>query len=93
MFDYGSAEKNKAVYGTVTPPDMFEHFDLIDLPIHFLCGSEDTLIPPEDVLVQFEALHRFHPDKAVLHLFERVSHLSFTYGQDEALISYMRQYL
>lgn len=93
MYDYGCPEKNLAAYGSPAPPDLLEHYELINIPVHFLCGSEDRLIPPEDVAVHFHALEATHPELAVMHVLDGVSHLSFTYAQNEQLISYISQHV
>jgi len=94
MYDFGDA-KNRELYGKEfsRPPDMHSFFQLIDIPVHFLCGELDLLIPPSDVFVHFTTLRSHSPDLATFVCFKDANHINFTYGQDEHIISYVRYQL
>eukprot|EP01112_Ceratiomyxa_fruticulosa_P008441 TRINITY_DN2189_c0_g2_i1.p1 TRINITY_DN2189_c0_g2~~TRINITY_DN2189_c0_g2_i1.p1 ORF type:complete len:757 (-),score=148.47 TRINITY_DN2189_c0_g2_i1:227-2497(-) len=49
-YDYGSEKENMEKYGTKTPPDFMEHYDLIDIPIYFVMGLRDNLIAPQNIM-------------------------------------------
>lgn len=59
LYDYGSPEDNKAHYGTSKPPDIAQHYHLLqDLPIDLVAGRQDGIIPPEDVLLHYKAMEQ-----------------------------------
>jgi pimeloyl-ACP methyl ester carboxylesterase len=93
LFDYGDAFRNWMEYGSAKPPNLLENYHLIDIPVHFLSGEHDHLIPPEDVYVQYQALKYFHPELARFQCFEKASHLHFTYSQNDDLIAYLNKEL
>ena len=47
-FDYGRGG-NLRRYGTELPPMYRDYFHLIDLPVHFMAGTRDVLIPPANI--------------------------------------------
>lgn len=47
-FDYGRGG-NLRRYGTDLPPMYRDYFHLIDLPVHFMAGTRDVLIPPANI--------------------------------------------
>lgn len=84
-FDYGM-EKNMKVYGTPTPPTMLPNYKLIDVPVHFVLGKHDSLIPPGNIRRHYEALRKAHPELASLSEFD-TGHLEFTVGlKDENIV-------
>jgi len=40
--------------------------DRIDIPVYFLMGLEDNLIPPQNIIVHHAELVKHHPELAVL---------------------------
>lgn len=50
LYDYGSAAKNVAHYGTPSPPDIGEQYWRLEgLPIDLMAGTNDGIIPPSNV--------------------------------------------
>lgn len=89
LFDYGTKSANLVHYGSPYPPNVLDLYHLIDIPVHFLCGEEDRLIPPEDVYLHYDTLKRSRPDLSHFKCLSGMSHLGFTYGQDAQLIQYL----
>lgn len=78
-FDYGEAGNLRA-YGTALAPRMLENYNLIDVPVHFVMGSKDNLIPCSNIMRHYNALHDVHPELAFLDEFSHTGHLEFTVG-------------
>lgn len=83
-FDYGP-EGNLRHYGTQTPIDYMAHYHLIDVPIHFMAGQNDNLIPAKDIMKHYKVLHRASPSLATTKPFAGRGHLDFTYGLDQSI--------
>jgi len=47
-YDYGSQE-NLRRYGASKPPLYRDWYELYDVPMHFMAGTRDVLIPPENI--------------------------------------------
>jgi len=90
-YDYGP-EENLKLYGTPKPVDYLEHYDKIDIPIHFCIGLKDVLIPPTNVIHQYSILRRHHPNLAFLKA-SQAGHLEFTLGLDDNLLAYILEAL
>ncbi|EKX46645.1 AB-hydrolase associated lipase region-containing protein [Guillardia theta CCMP2712] len=85
-FDYGP-EVNLRVYGTETPVDYMAHYHLIDIPIHFMAGLNDNLIPAKDCFKHYKALYRVSPSLATCKPLAGRGHIDFTYGMDQEIAS------
>jgi pimeloyl-ACP methyl ester carboxylesterase len=68
-FDYG-AKENLKLYGSTEPLPMFPNYKLVDVPVSFGYGSDDLLIPPENIKAHYKALKAVHPDLASLQAFD-----------------------
>jgi pimeloyl-ACP methyl ester carboxylesterase len=90
-FDYG-VRGNRRAYGRDAPPNFLDYFSLIDVPVHFVCGTRDRLIPPENVRVQYDALHAAHPELAHWHAVQ-MGHIDFTYGFNTELLGLLLHWL
>ena len=88
MYDYGSMEKNLAVYGSPVPHSIAQHYDLINtLPIDLASGSSDGLIPPESV-----EMHLFWMKKGNVPVTIRefdYGHLEFIFGVGHELVTFI----
>jgi hypothetical protein len=84
-FDHGSATQNMAVHKSPVPPNYLAWFDLIDIPVHFVTGSEDVLICSDNVAHMYQTLCLHSPELASYACFEGKGHIDFTYGIDEHL--------
>ena len=87
-YDYGR-EKNMQLYGEVSPPSILENFSRVDIPFFYVTGSEDRLIPAENVLVQYRALKAVSPSLAHYKTFPNLGHIEFVYGMNDRVISYV----
>eukprot|EP00698_Gefionella_okellyi_P010070 TRINITY_DN2592_c0_g1_i1.p1 TRINITY_DN2592_c0_g1~~TRINITY_DN2592_c0_g1_i1.p1 ORF type:complete len:707 (-),score=130.69 TRINITY_DN2592_c0_g1_i1:55-2175(-) len=90
-FDYGS-KGNMQAYGQKQPIDFSQHYDKIDIPVHFVYGLNDRLITPEDVAVHYRALRKVRPNLAFATAFS-MGHVDFTYGMSDELISFVTKQL
>lgn len=62
-YDYGSAVINSVRYGTSDgrPLNYMEHYDVIDIPVHFAMGMQDALIEPVSVIHHYKTMLAAHP--------------------------------
>eukprot|EP01028_Stygiella_incarcerata_P006148 TRINITY_DN2513_c0_g1_i1.p1 TRINITY_DN2513_c0_g1~~TRINITY_DN2513_c0_g1_i1.p1 ORF type:complete len:629 (-),score=159.42 TRINITY_DN2513_c0_g1_i1:1013-2899(-) len=88
MFDYGK-EGNLAHYGLEHPPDYFDYYHLIDIPVFFCAGKKDSLIPPVNVMKHYNVMQRHRPDLAHYTLFEGSGHVDFTLGMNAEVVSFI----
>ena len=58
------------------------HYHLIDVPIHFMAGLNDNLIPARDCFKHYKVLHRVSPHLATCKPLAGRGHIDFTYGLD-----------
>lgn len=86
-FDYGP-KKNLEMYGSKEPIDFLDHYDLIDIPIHFIMGLKDNLIDPANILKHYSTLKKYHPKYAFLKA-SKNGHIEFTLGLDDQIRSYI----
>ena len=84
-FDYGSVAKNAAVHQSPVPPNYLAWFDKINVPVHFVTGTEDVLIRSENVVHLYQTLCQYSPELASFACFEGKGHIDFTYGIDDHL--------
>ena len=84
-FDHGSLAQNLAVHKSPEPPDYLAWFDKIDIPVHFVTGSEDVLIRSENVVHLYQTLYQHSPELATFACFQGKGHIDFTYGIDDHL--------
>jgi pimeloyl-ACP methyl ester carboxylesterase len=60
-YDYNAAE-NQRRYGSTKPPSYRLDYGLYDIPIHFIAGGQDMLVPVENLEEQYLLLHALHPE-------------------------------
>eukprot|EP01138_Halocafeteria_seosinensis_P013891 gb/GECG01014184.1/.p1 GENE.gb/GECG01014184.1/~~gb/GECG01014184.1/.p1 ORF type:complete len:1170 (+),score=113.19 gb/GECG01014184.1/:1-3510(+) len=87
-YDFGK-EENVKRYGTTSTPSYREDYGLIDIPVHFVGGARDYLIPAENLMVQRDAINLIHPGRSSLRIFEEAGHLDFTLGLDDGIIDHV----
>ena len=87
MFDFGSGQANLEVYGTHNPLDIGAHYGVIDIPVDFVAGLKDKLIPRSMVRKHYEML-KHAGCKASYNEFE-YAHLDFTFSHREELQAYV----
>ena len=58
--DYG-AKENAERYGGDDPPSYRPDYALIDVPVHFIAGASDVLIPVQNLEEQYALLALLHP--------------------------------
>lgn len=88
LYDYGSPEDNKAHYGTSKPPDIAQHYHLLqDLPIDLVAGRQDGIIPPEDVLLHYKAMEQ--AGVQVTYKEFNVGHLDVTFAVKDDIRHYV----
>ncbi|KAN0027317.1 hypothetical protein ACTFIU_010007 [Dictyostelium citrinum] len=85
-FDYGP-KKNLELYGSNEPLNFLNHYNLIDIPIHFVMGLKDNLIDPVNIIKHYVTLKRYHPELAFLKA-SKNGHIEFTLGLDDQIRSY-----
>ncbi|KAM9986075.1 hypothetical protein ACTFIZ_004332 [Dictyostelium cf. discoideum] len=85
-YDYGP-KKNLEFYGTNEPLNFLDHYNLIDIPIHFVMGLKDNLIDPVNIIKHYVTLKRYHPELAFLKA-SKNGHIEFTLGLDDQIRSY-----
>lgn len=71
----------------------FDHYDLIDIPVHICAGADDTLIPAANCRRHFEEIEKAHRGLATFTLFEDCAHVDFTLGLNDEVISYIMSVL
>ncbi|EGG13630.1 AB-hydrolase associated lipase region containing protein [Cavenderia fasciculata] len=91
-YDYGSKQKNINVYGTPDPLNFLDHYDVINIPIHFVMGLKDNLIEPENIIKHYETLKKYHPELSFLKA-SKSGHIEFTLGLDDQILSYILRVL
>ena len=91
-YDHGEA-RNRIRYGNPTPPNLRLDFGLIDVPIHFVAGGLDVLIPPENIELMARQLQALRPGIATYHCFPDLGHLDFTLSRDDGLVQFVLQKL
>ncbi|MCO5593030.1 hypothetical protein L7F22_047035 [Adiantum nelumboides] len=87
MFDYGSVDANMKAYGTPYPLDIGEHYRLIDIPVDFVAGRKDKLIPRSNIRRHYQVL-RDSGGAASYSEFD-YAHLDFTVAHKEDLVAYV----
>ncbi|GAM20357.1 hypothetical protein SAMD00019534_035320 [Acytostelium subglobosum LB1] len=86
-FDYGK-QKNMELYGTPYPLNFLDHYDVINIPVHFIMGLNDNLIEPHNIIKHYSTLKKFHPEFAFLKA-SKSGHIEFTLGLDDQILNYI----
>ena len=64
-YDYGK-KKNMKIYSSQEPINFLKNYHKIDIPIFFMMGLLDTLIPPANIMAHYSNLASVHPNLAYL---------------------------
>jgi pimeloyl-ACP methyl ester carboxylesterase len=87
-YDYGP-RRNVLEYGSAQPLDILANYHSIDIPVIYGTSIKDTLIPPKNVVAQYETLRSYHPELAYLRIFERAGHVDFTLAADDDVVNFV----
>jgi len=81
------------VYGTEKPFCYADHYDMIDIPIHFFISMNDSLIRADDVLEHYYRLKTHNSKGARITVFEGFGHNDFTYASHNSVSREFRKTL
>ena len=87
-YDYGE-EGNQLRYGQSTPIRYTDYYNQFDLPIHFVAGKYDSIVPSTQVFRHFTKLSPVLGEDTSYVEFKNAGHLQFTIGLDHDVISYV----
>ena len=87
-YDYGK-EGNMLRYGQSHPIDFTDYYSHIDVPIHFVAGKYDSIVPSTQVFRHYTKLLPILGKRTSYMEFENAGHLQFTIGLDHDVISYV----
>jgi pimeloyl-ACP methyl ester carboxylesterase len=89
LYDYGSEVENLKHYGTTTPPRVLDELSQLSdsVPIDFVAGKKDGVVPPENVYELFRDLKR--RDVQVSYREFNLGHLHFTFDPSEEFTNYL----
>ena len=76
-------------YGQEEPILYSDYYSLFDLPIHFLAGKHDTIVPSTQVFRHYTKLLSTLGNRTSYVEFENAGHLQFTIGLSHDIISYI----
>ena len=80
---------NMMRYGQKKPIRYTDYYDQFDVPIHFVAGKHDTIVPSTQVFRHYTKLLPVLGNKTSYVEFENAGHLQFTIGLDHDVISYV----
>lgn len=94
LYDYGSAKRNKEMYGVPYPPSVSDHYDMLqDIAIDLVAGVRDGVIDREDVLRHFSCMKEAGVSGLSYKEFHDMGHLDMTFAAKDDLIRYVIQRL
>ena len=96
LYDYGSADANRAHYGCPKPIDIAANYGLLDCPVDILAGRADGIIAKENVLKHFEEMSRHRRSRSNIKITYKefdFGHLDFTFAFKEDLVYYVKSRL
>lgn len=88
LYDYGSPAKNRVHYGSDAPPSIAQHYHVLkDIPVDVVAGTEDGLVPPENVACHLRWLR----GAGVKGEFREYAygHLAFTFGVRDEVVQFV----
>lgn len=86
-YSYGRAG-NLYRYGVHPPPNYRHDFGLFSVPMRFVSGGRDWLIPAADVAIHHASVSMVKPGLSAMHTVHSAGHLDFTLGLDDRLIAH-----
>jgi len=75
------------VYGTKRPLCYTDHYNLIDIPIHFFVSMDDMLIRADDIAEHYHILKKHDPNLAHMKVFKGFSHVDMVCFSQHKMIS------
>ena len=87
-YDYGE-KGNLLRYGKKTPIRFTDFYDQFDLPVHFVAGKYDCIVPSTQVFRHYQILKDVLKERTSYVEFKNAGHLQFTIGLDHDVISYV----
>ncbi len=75
-------------YGVHPPPNYRHDFGLLSVPMRFVSGGRDWLIPAADVAIHHASVSMVKPGLSAMHTVHSAGHLDFTLGLDDRLIAH-----
>lgn len=94
LYDYGSAKRNMEMYGVSYPPNVSDHYDMLqDIAIDLVAGVRDGVIDREDVLRHYACMKEAGVSGLSYKEFHDMGHLDMTFAAKDDLIRYVIQRL
>ena len=87
-YDHGERE-NLLRYGRKTPIRYTDFYDQFDLPVHFVAGKYDCIVPSTQVFRHYQLLKDVLKDDTSYVEFKNAGHLQFTIGLDHDVLTYV----
>lgn len=87
-YNYG-IEGNQKRYGQDTPIRYSDYYPYFDIPVHFVAGKHDSIVPSTQVFRHYTKLLPILGNRTSYVEFENAGHLQFTIGLDHDVISYI----
>ena len=87
-FDY-PGNGNELRYGQKEPVRYTDFYEQFDVPIHFIAGKHDSIVPSTQVFRHYTKLLPVLGKRTSYVEFENAGHLQFTIGLDHDVISYV----
>lgn len=87
-YDYGE-KGNLLRYGQKTPIRFTDFYEQFDLPVHFVAGKYDCIVPSTQVFRHYQILKDVLKENTSYVEFKNAGHLQFTIGLDHDVISYV----
>lgn len=87
-FDY-PGDGNTLRYGQREPLRYTDFYDQFDVPVHFVAGKHDSIVPSTQVFRHYTKLLPVLGNRTSYAEFENAGHLQFTIGLDHDVISYV----
>ncbi len=80
-------------YNSETPPRYDSRYGKINIPVHFVAGGMDKLVPEKDVYFHFTLLKKARPELASYSFFKNAGHLEFTIGLDSEVNNHILRHV
>lgn len=88
LYDYGSLAVNQRWYGLAHPPNVSDHYDLLeDIKIDLVAGAYDGVISKEDVMRHYNAMRDAGIEVTYKEL--ELGHLDMCYSSKEEVLQYV----
>ena len=87
-YDHGE-RGNLLRYGRKTPICYTDFYDQFDLPVHFVAGKYDCIVPSTQVFRHYQLLKDVLKDDTSYVEFKNAGHLQFTIGLDHDVLTYV----